>query len=113
MYSMIIRGPSMPSNSVLTGDSLRQGVEMAGSTFTTHECVPFVLTRKRLSDGSQSHHRGFSWYAGSEKPGVFEIDWQEYHGINRIALALECREVAVIDVTKIGAMKVLRETEGR
>jgi transducin (beta)-like 1 len=52
----------------------------------------------------------FSWFAGIEKPGVFEIDWQEHDGINRIALALECREVAVLDVTKIDVFKKLLQT---
>jgi transducin (beta)-like 1 len=32
---------------------------------------------------------------------VFEIDWQTQGNINRIVLALECRQVAVIDVTRI------------
>ncbi|GLB35783.1 putative WD40 repeat-like protein [Lyophyllum shimeji] len=49
--------------------------------------------------------RRWSWYAGAERPGVFEIDWQVADGINRIALALECRLVAVIDVTKIPALQ--------
>ncbi|KAG6811854.1 hypothetical protein H0H92_005525 [Tricholoma furcatifolium] len=46
----------------------------------------------------------WSWYAGPDKPGVFEIDWQVAGGFNRIALALECRAVAVIDVAKIPAL---------
>lgn len=45
--------------------------------------------------------RIWSWCAGSDKPGVFEIDWQEEDGVNRIAMALECREVAVLDVNKL------------
>ncbi|KAF5384996.1 hypothetical protein D9615_001189 [Tricholomella constricta] len=48
----------------------------------------------------------WSWFAGSERPGVFEIDWQMAEGINRIALALECRDVAVIDVNKVPALQV-------
>jgi transducin (beta)-like 1 len=43
----------------------------------------------------------WSWYAGAEKPGVFEIDWQMEGSINRIVLALECRQVAVIDASRI------------
>jgi transducin (beta)-like 1 len=45
----------------------------------------------------------WSWFAGTEKPGVFEIDWQEHEGISRIAMALECRQVAVLDVNKLEA----------
>jgi len=48
----------------------------------------------------------WSWYAGAEKPGVFEIDWQEHEGISRLAVALECRQVAVIDAL---AIPILRE----
>jgi transducin (beta)-like 1 len=47
----------------------------------------------------------FSWFSGTEKPGVFEIDWQQHNGIDRIALALESGEVAVIDLTKIDVFK--------
>ena len=43
---------------------------------------------------------------------MFEIDWQEHNGINRIALALECREVAVLDVTKIDVFMKLLHTVG-
>jgi len=46
----------------------------------------------------------WSWYAGAVKPGVFEIDWQIHGNINRIALALECRKVAVIDVARVPAL---------
>ncbi|KAF8079015.1 WD40 repeat-like protein [Lyophyllum atratum] len=52
-----------------------------------------------------AQEKRWSWYAGAERPGVFEIDWQVAEGINRIALALECRQVAVIDVTKIPALQ--------
>jgi hypothetical protein len=41
------------------------------------------------------------WYAGQDKPGVFEIDWQMKEGVNRIVLALESRQVAVVDVSKL------------
>ncbi|KAG6842428.1 hypothetical protein C0991_007558 [Blastosporella zonata] len=51
-----------------------------------------------------THEKKWSWYAGPDRPGVFEIDWQVVDGINRIALALECRLVAVIDVKKIPAL---------
>ncbi|KAJ7492077.1 WD40 repeat-like protein [Mycena latifolia] len=50
----------------------------------------------------------WSWFAGFDKPGVFEIDWQAAPtlGLDRIALALECRAVAVIDVTKVPALQI-------
>ncbi|KAJ6541800.1 WD40 repeat-like protein [Mycena capillaripes] len=47
----------------------------------------------------------WSWFAGFEKPGVFEIDWQTGENLDRIALALECRNVAVIDVSKVPALQ--------
>ena len=50
---------------------------------------------------SQTQARIWSWYAGSDRPGVFEIDWQVHDGVNRIALALECQEVAVLDMNKL------------
>ncbi|KAJ7361138.1 WD40 repeat-like protein [Mycena albidolilacea] len=46
----------------------------------------------------------WSWFAGYEKPGVFEIDWQTSDNLDRIALALE-RNVAVIDVSKLPALQ--------
>lgn len=52
---------------------------------------------------SQTQVRIWSWYTGSDRPGVFEIDWQVQDGVNRIALALECQEVAVLDVNKLPA----------
>ncbi|KAG6873839.1 hypothetical protein C0995_010451 [Termitomyces sp. Mi166 len=48
-----------------------------------------------------SHEKKWSWHAGPDKPGVYEIDWQVVDGFNRIALALECSLVAVINVDKI------------
>ncbi|KAJ7664938.1 WD40 repeat-like protein [Mycena rosella] len=48
----------------------------------------------------------WSWFAGFDKPGVFEIDWQTGPGLDRIALALECRNVAVIDVGKVPALQM-------
>ncbi|KAF4604815.1 hypothetical protein EYR40_003597 [Pleurotus pulmonarius] len=54
----------------------------------------------------------FAWHAGFEKPGVFEIDWQqttpsadEPKKLDRLAIALECRQVGVVDVTLIPAMQ--------
>ncbi|KAJ3721853.1 WD40 repeat-like protein [Lentinula raphanica] len=47
----------------------------------------------------------WSWFAGAERPGVFEIDWQTHksHNIDRIAMALECRLVGVIDLHRVPA----------
>jgi transducin (beta)-like 1 len=53
----------------------------------------------------KTKEKKWSWYAGSEKPGVFEIDWQREGNINRIALALECRQVGVVDITRILALQ--------
>ncbi|KAF8347055.1 WD40 repeat-like protein [Amanita rubescens] len=53
----------------------------------------------------ESRLKRWSWYAGAEKPGVFEIDWQEHEGISRLAVALECRQVAVIDALAIPALR--------
>ncbi|KAJ7157165.1 WD40 repeat-like protein [Mycena filopes] len=48
----------------------------------------------------------WSWFAGFDKPGVFEIDWQHGEELDRIALALECRNVAVIDCNKVPALQL-------
>ncbi|EAU92286.2 RCC1 domain-containing protein [Coprinopsis cinerea okayama7 len=58
------------------------------------------------------YERVWSWYAGYEKPGVFEIDWQTHDGVNRIALALEGRQVAVIDVSKLAALDTVEYRNG-
>lgn len=50
---------------------------------------------------SQTQARVWSWYAGAKRPGVFEIDWQVQDGVNRIAVALECQDVAVLDLNKL------------
>ncbi|KAE9409144.1 WD40 repeat-like protein [Gymnopus androsaceus JB14] len=54
----------------------------------------------------KSHTKVWSWFAGAEKPGVFEIDWQTHNSgnIDRIAMALECRSVGVIDLRKVSAI---------
>ncbi|KAJ3802259.1 WD40 repeat-like protein [Lentinula aff. detonsa] len=47
----------------------------------------------------------WSWFAGADRPGVFEIDWQTHksQNIDRIAMALECRLVGVIDLCRVPA----------
>ncbi|KAF9011057.1 WD40-repeat-containing domain protein [Cyathus striatus] len=52
-----------------------------------------------------TREKKWSWYAGVEKPGVFEFDWQSYAGTYRLALALECRQVGIIDTSKIPALQ--------
>lgn len=50
----------------------------------------------------QSYECVWSWFIGvGNKPGIFEIDWQEHEGTNRIAMALASRQVAVVDVNKL------------
>ncbi|PCH34026.1 WD40 repeat-like protein [Wolfiporia cocos MD-104 SS10] len=49
----------------------------------------------------KARQKRWSWYAGSEKPGIFEIDWQQSGNINRMALALESNQVGVVDVTRV------------
>jgi transducin (beta)-like 1 len=53
----------------------------------------------------QARKLTWSWFAGVEKPGVYEIDWQADENLDRIALALECWKVAVIDVSKVPALQ--------
>ncbi|KAJ3869329.1 WD40-repeat-containing domain protein [Lentinula novae-zelandiae] len=54
--------------------------------------------------------RIWSWFAGADRPGVFEIDWQTHksQNIERIAMALECRLVGVIDLRRVPAIANLR-----
>lgn len=54
----------------------------------------------------QSQVKVWSWFAGADKPGVFEIDWQNHNSgnIDRIGMALECRSVGVIDLRKVAAI---------
>ena len=59
---------------------------------------------------SQGGAMVWSWYAGADRPGVFELDWQMKDGFNRIALALEGRKVAVVDCTKVPALQEARQT---
>ncbi|KAF5368495.1 hypothetical protein D9758_002147 [Tetrapyrgos nigripes] len=49
----------------------------------------------------KSYQKIWSWYAGDDKPGVFEIDWQSHDKLERIAVALECKSVGIIDVSMI------------
>jgi len=53
----------------------------------------------------KSRKKKWSWYAGPDKPGVFEISWQQTGSVDRIALALERHQVGVIDVTRVTALQ--------
>ncbi|KAH7914745.1 WD40-repeat-containing domain protein [Hygrophoropsis aurantiaca] len=46
----------------------------------------------------------WSWFSG-EKSGVFEIDWRQWDNKSLIALALERRVVAIIDPSKVPALR--------
>ncbi|TDL28350.1 WD40 repeat-like protein [Rickenella mellea] len=94
---------------------------------TTGECLRAISDHKRaaytltfspegkfLATGSgdgwlyiynvATKERVWSWYAGHDKPGIYEIDWQQKGGINRIAMCLESRAVGVVDVTRVPAL---------
>ncbi|KAJ6510655.1 WD40 repeat-like protein [Mycena sanguinolenta] len=48
----------------------------------------------------------WSWFAGVEKPAVYHIDWQTGDdNLDRIALALESWQIAVIDVSRVPALQ--------
>ncbi|KIY50650.1 WD40 repeat-like protein [Fistulina hepatica ATCC 64428] len=51
----------------------------------------------------QTKQRKWVWKCASQKRGVFELEWQMPHGTNisRIAMALECHQVALIDASLI------------
>ncbi len=55
------------------------------------------------TNSKQDQSKIWSWFAGTDKPGVFEIDWQIHSvdKVDRIAMALECRSVGVIDIQRI------------
>ncbi|KAI5898063.1 WD40 repeat-like protein [Schizophyllum commune H4-8] len=56
----------------------------------------------------KSKKRVWSWYSGPVKQGIFEIEWQVLGTkINRMALALENKAVAVIDISKVPAMQAV------
>ncbi|KII94043.1 hypothetical protein PLICRDRAFT_36273 [Plicaturopsis crispa FD-325 SS-3] len=48
-----------------------------------------------------SRTKKWSWFAGAEKPGIYEIDWQQSKGVNRIGIALENHLIGLVDVLKI------------
>ncbi|KAH9950912.1 WD40 repeat-like protein [Amylocystis lapponica] len=54
-----------------------------------------VRTRKKI----------WSWYAGADRPSIFEIDWQKAGNINRMALGLESHQVGIVDVSRIPLLR--------
>jgi transducin (beta)-like 1 len=60
---------------------------------------------KLMLNFPQTKKKKWGWFAGPEKPGVFEIAWQQEGSINRIALALERHQVGVIDVSQVTALR--------
>lgn len=53
----------------------------------------------------QTKNKTWSWYAGKDSTGVFEVDWQRSGGADRIAFALESRQVGVVYVDKVAALQ--------
>jgi hypothetical protein len=102
---MITSDRSMPCRLAQMVTGWLRAVEMGGFTCTMLSYVTWLSSCfSCLVIPVQAQEKRWSWFAGPDRPGVFEIDWQEHQGINRIAIALECRQVAVIDVTKIAAL---------
>ncbi|KAJ6520391.1 WD40 repeat-like protein [Mycena sanguinolenta] len=95
----------------VTGDCLK--------TFSDHKRPVYALkfnpTGRWIATGSgdgwlhiydvKEREMKWSWFAGWEKPGVFDIDWQTSDGLDRIVLALESWNVAVIDVSKVPVLQ--------
>ncbi|KAH6916628.1 WD40 repeat-like protein [Coprinopsis sp. MPI-PUGE-AT-0042] len=61
----------------------------------------------------KTYEQKWVWYAGADKPGVFEIDWQMQEGVNRVVLALESRQVAVIDISKLPSLGTAEYQQAR
>ncbi|KAL0951702.1 hypothetical protein HGRIS_008377 [Hohenbuehelia grisea] len=95
----------------ITGDCLK--------IFTDHKrpiyTLAFSPNGKLFSTGSgdgwlyvydvKTREKRWAWYADAEKPGVFEIDWQQGTDYNRLCLALECRRAGLIDINKIPKLR--------
>ena len=54
----------------------------------------------------QTGEKKWEWVSGHGKTGIYEICWQkvESKNLNRLALCMESRKVAVVDVTKIPSL---------
>ena len=55
----------------------------------------------------QNKEKKWSWYSGKQKYGVFDLRWQNVKNgeVDRFAAALECRQVAIVDLNKIPGLK--------
>jgi len=100
----------------VTGDCLRVFTDHKRAVYALSFCPDGMWLATGSGDGwvhvydIEKKERKWSWFAGPEKPGIFEIDWQQTGDVNRIAFALESRQVGVIDVTKVAALNRSRES---
>ncbi|OCH96413.1 WD40 repeat-like protein [Obba rivulosa] len=53
----------------------------------------------------KTREKRWTWDAGYTKPAIFEIDWQQTGSLNRLAVALESQEVAVVDINRIPSLQ--------
>jgi transducin (beta)-like 1 len=72
-----------------------------------HESNAVIFPIHIRSNPQQTKEKKFSWFAGADKPGVFELDWQTSGHINRIAVALEGWNAAVVNIPRIPALKTI------
>ncbi|KAG7452210.1 WD40 repeat-like protein [Guyanagaster necrorhizus] len=56
----------------------------------------------------RDQEKKWSWYSGFDRPGIFDIDWQEYEKgkINHVAVSLESHRMVVFDVNRIDALNL-------
>jgi len=47
----------------------------------------------------------WSWSAGPQQPGIYEIEWQQAGPMNRVALCLESGEVGIVDTKELNMRK--------
>ena len=74
---------------------------MVACVFHGGKCTQMFLSFLLMSFIFQTKEKVWSWHVGSDKLGVFEIDWQQSGKFDRIALALECRQLVIIDVSGV------------
>lgn len=90
----------------MTGSTLCLEVVTAGCMFMNLTYVSLslslYLTTKILV--SQTGRQVYAWYAGAERPGIYELDWQQTGKLNRIAMCLENRSVGIVDVSRVPAL---------
>lgn len=99
-------------NSV-TGECLKVFTDHTESLFALAFCPSGRWLATGGADGDiyvydmQSMTRVWSYNAG-DLAGVFEIDWQNNGGVNRLAFALESEKVGVVDLAKIPEFVAIR-----